>query len=154
MDTYGELDFDALIIFAQNYDELSKLSSILPYYDVDPKKIQYMGNFIWGKNLSLKEPGLQNGYFTSLNIENKKKFNDKYSKIFNSESHSLASLTYDLIGLISAIHSEEENFELEKLFINNGFIGISGRFVIEYSGKVLREPTIYRIRNQRFIALN
>ena len=38
LDTYGELDFEALLIFTQSFDELSNLSSILPYYDVDPKK--------------------------------------------------------------------------------------------------------------------
>ena len=113
-----------------------------------------MGNFIWGKNLSLKEPGLQNGYFTSLNIENKKKFNEEYLKIFKSESHSLASLTYDLVGLISTIHTDQYHFELEKLLTNNGFIGTSGRFVIKYSGEVSREPIIYRIKNEKFIKIN
>ncbi len=154
MDTYGELDFEALIIFTQNYEELSNLSSILPYYDVDPKKIQYMGNFIWGKKLSLKEPGLQNGYFTSLNIEHKKKFNEEYSIIFHSEPHSLASLTYDLVGLFSAIHTKENHFDIEKLFRINGFIGTSGQFVIEHSGKISREPNIYKIKNQKFILIN
>ena len=38
MDTYGELDFEAIIIFAQSFQEVSNFSSILPYYDVDPKK--------------------------------------------------------------------------------------------------------------------
>ena len=42
LDTYGELNFEALIIFAQNFQEVSNFSSILPYYDVDPKKVQYM----------------------------------------------------------------------------------------------------------------
>ena len=61
LDTYGELNFEALIIFAQNFQEVSNFSSILPYYDVDPKKVQYIGSSLWAKNLSLKEPGLDNG---------------------------------------------------------------------------------------------
>ncbi len=58
LDTYGELNFEALIIFAQTFQEVSNFSSILPYYDVDPKKVQYIGSSLWAKNLSLKEPGL------------------------------------------------------------------------------------------------
>ena len=108
MDTYGELDFEALLIFTQSFDELSNLSSILPYYDVDPKKIQYIGNSLWAQNLSLKEPGLDNSYFTSLNINNKKKFEEEYFNLFKSQPHSIATLVYDIVGLISKLHSEKD----------------------------------------------
>ena len=37
-DTYGELQFDSLYIAVENFQQLSLLSSTLPYYDVDPKK--------------------------------------------------------------------------------------------------------------------
>ena len=48
MDTYGELDFEALLIFTQSFEELSNLSSILPYYDVDQK------NGIWKLTMGTK----------------------------------------------------------------------------------------------------
>tara|TARA_Y100000816_G_C26095208_1_gene579434 strand:- start:133 stop:1431 length:1299 start_codon:yes stop_codon:yes gene_type:complete len=154
MDTYGDLDFDSLLIFTQNFEELSNLSSILPYYDVDPKKIQFMGNSLWARSLSLKEPGLDNGYFTSLNINNKKKFEEEYFKLFQSQPHSITSLTYDLVGLISKLHSEKKQFSIDMLFAEAGFVGINGWFKINKNGKVSRNPDIYKIKNQRFILLN
>ena len=154
MDTYGDLDFDSLLIFTQNFEELSNLSSILPYYDVDPKKIQFMGNSLWARSLSLKEPGLDNGYFTSLNINNKKKFEEEYFKVFKSQPHSIASLTYDIVGLISKLHSEKEQFTIDMLFAEAGFVGINGWFKINENGKVSRNPDIYKIKNQRFVLLN
>ena len=39
------------------------ISSILPYYDVDPKKIQYLGNSVWNKDSIVKEPGLNNSFY-------------------------------------------------------------------------------------------
>ena len=154
MDTYGDLDFEALIIFAQNFREVSSFSSILPYYDVDPKEIQYIGNSMWSKNQALKEPGLTNGYFTSLNMDNNKNFDTDYINIFNSKPHALATLTYDIVGLISRLHTVESKFTLNKLHNSHGFIGIDGWFKILPEGKVLRQPSIYKIKNQKFILLN
>ena len=154
IDTYGELDFNALLIFTESFDDLSNLSSILPYYDVDPKKVQYIGNSMWAKNLSLKEPGLENSYFTALDIKSRKQFEEVYLNIFRMKPHSLATLSYDLIGLLSRLHSEKNRFKIEKLYSDVGFIGIDGWFKIIENGKVLRDPNIYRIKNQNFIPLN
>tara|TARA_B100000401_G_scaffold186000_1_gene125059 strand:- start:2511 stop:3806 length:1296 start_codon:yes stop_codon:yes gene_type:complete len=151
MDTYGDLDFQAIMIFTQNYEELSNISSILPYYDVDPKKIQFMGNSVWSNNSSLKEPGLQNGFFTFTNMKNKRQFENEYIKVFNTNPHSLSSLTYDLVGLIGKLHNKNNLFEVEQLFNEFGFIGIDGWFQFQKSGKVLRKPDIYEIKNQKFI---
>jgi hypothetical protein len=154
LDTYGELNFEALIIFAQNFQEVSNFSSILPYYDVDPKKVQYIGSSLWAKNLSLKEPGLENGYFTSLDIDNQKKFENMYLEIFNSKPHPLATLSYDIVGLISNLHQDKNNFTIKKLHNSNGFIGMNGWFKMTSDGNVLRQPKIYKIKKQKFSLLN
>ncbi len=153
-DTYGELDFEALLIFTQSFEELSNLSSILPYYDVDPKKIQYMGNSLWAQNLSLKEPGLEHSYFTSFNINNKKEFEEEYVNLFKSQPHSISTLIYDIVGLIGKLHSEKNVFKVNRLYTNSGFIGINGWFKINKNGSVLRNPNVYQIKNQKFILLN
>tara|TARA_Y100000816_G_scaffold8033_1_gene5079 strand:- start:250 stop:1539 length:1290 start_codon:yes stop_codon:yes gene_type:complete len=154
LDTYGELNFEAIVIFARNFQEVSNFSSILPYYDVDPKKIQYMGNSIWSKNQALKEPGLANGYFTSLNINTRSKFESSYIEIFNTKPHALATLTYDIVGLISKLHLMESNFTIDMLHASQGFIGVNGWFKILPDGKVKRKPRIYKIKNQNFTLLN
>ena len=150
LDTYGELDFEAILLLTQNFNELSNLSSILPYYDVDPKKIQYMGNSLWSKDQALKEPGLENGYFTARNIDSRKIFENTYAQIFKDKPHSLATYTYDLIGLISKILSINNNFEIQLLYSDKGFIGTDGWFRIHENGKVSRKPNIYKIKNQKF----
>ena len=113
-----------------------------------------MGNSLWAQNLSLKEPGLDNSFFTSFNINNKKKFEEEYFNLFKSQPHSIATLVYDLVGLISKFHSKEKKFKIERLYTDSGFIGINGWFKINKSGKVLRNPNIYKIKNQKFILLN
>ena len=74
LDTFGDLPFDSLFIGVESFKQLSMISSILPYYDVDPKKIQYLGNSVWNKVSIIKEPGLNNSLFTSLDNESTSNF--------------------------------------------------------------------------------
>ncbi len=150
-DTYGELDFQGLIIITESFSDLSALSSILPYYDVDPKKIQFLGNSMWSNDLALKEPGLQNAYFTSLDIKNENFFKNEYISVFNKNPHHLSTLIYDLVGLLSKLHQEKKIVDSTSLSVNAGFLGLNGWFRFEDNGKVSRKPEIYQIKNERFI---
>ena len=154
LDTYGELDFEAIIIITEKFSDLSNLNSILPYYDVDPKNIQYMGTSVWAREIALKEPGLNKSYFSSLDILSRKKFEEDYSEIFNEKSHSISSLSYDLVGLLSSLNLNEPIFNSTILNNNSGFIGINGWFRFTKTGKVIRDPKIFQIRNQKFIPIN
>ena len=77
-----------------------------------------------------------------------------YISVFDSKPHALATLTYDIVGLISSLHSEEDSFTVDKLYNSQGFVGIDGWFKILPDGKVLRKPKIYRINNKNFNFLN
>ena len=153
-DTLGNPNFEAIAILTQNFNELSNFSTILPYYDVDPNEIQYIGNSVWYKEQAIKEPGLQNGYFTSLNIDTKKNFDEDYFYFFNKKPHPLASLSYDMIGLICKLHLENKNFKSDMLLTQAGFIGVNGLFKFEKNGKVSRKPKIYRIKKHGFKLIN
>ena len=48
--------FEALLIFTQSFEELSNLSSILPYYDVDPDVVQFVGTGVWDDPIFFSEP--------------------------------------------------------------------------------------------------
>lgn len=150
LDTFGELDFEAIIIITQNFTELSNLSSILPYYDVDPKKIKYMGTSQWNKQQALKEPGLNGGIFTAMDREKWDLFTVDYFRVFQQKPHILATLTYDLVGLINQLHSDNDIFHPNKLYYPSGFVGVSGWFKMNKDGDVLREPNIYKIKNEKF----
>ncbi len=154
LDTFGELDFEAIIIITQNFTELSNLSSILPYYDVDPKKIKYMGTSQWNKQQALKEPGLNGGIFTAMDREKWDLFAGDYFGVFQQKPHILATLTYDLVGMISKLHSDDNIFHPDKLYYPSGFVGVGGWFKMNKDGDVLREPNIYKIKNEKFYLIN
>ncbi len=153
-DTLGEVDFDAIMIIARSFNELTNFISILPYYDVDPKKVKFIGNSIWGKELILKEPSMKNSYFSSLDLNARKIFEEEYKKVYTNNPHSLAALAYDLIGLISSLNIEYKNITREILHSNLGYVGINGWFRFDESGKVERRPVIFHVGNDKFVIKN
>jgi len=153
-DTLGELDFEAIIIIARSFSELTNFISILPYYDVDPKKVKFIGNSIWGKELILKEPSMRNSYFSSLDLNARKKFREEYKKIYKDNPHSLAALAFDLVGLISSLNIEHNKITKEILHSNSGYIGINGWFRFDESGKVERRPIIFHVDSDKFVIKN
>ena len=153
-DTLGEVDFEAVIIIARSFSELTNFISILPYYDVDPKKVKFIGNSTWGKELILKEPSMKNSYFSSLDLNAREKFNDEYKKKYKNNPHSLAALAYDLVGLISSLNIENKIIKREILNSDLGYVGINGWFRFDESGKVERRPLIFHVGNDEFVIKN
>jgi len=153
-DTLGELDFEAILIIARSFSELKNFISILPYYDVDPKKIQFIGNSTWGRELILKEPSMKNSYFSSLNLNAQNIFKKEYKNMFKSSPHSLAILAYDLVGLISSLNIEHEKITKEILHSDLGYKGKNGWFRFDESGEVERRPLIIYVGSDKFIVKN
>jgi len=154
LDTYGDLPFDSLFIGVENFKQLSMISSILPYYDVDPKKIQYLGNSVWNKDSIIKEPGLNNSLFTSLNRESTAKFKLEYLELFNQKPHSIASLAYDAVGLVISLNENKKPINASSLTSKQGFVGINGTFKLYMNGNIERNPSIYRVKNEKVYEIN
>ena len=154
LDTFGDLPFDSLFIGVENFKQLSMISSILPYYDVDPKKIQYLGNSVWNKDSIIKEPGLNNSLFTSLNRESAENFKQEYLEMFNQKPHPIASLAYDAVGLVISLNENKKPLNASSLTSKNGFIGINGTFRFLLNGNIERKPSIYRVKNEKIYKVN
>ena len=152
-DTLGELEFNSLFIGSENVKHISMLASILPYYDVDPKKVLYIGNSLWTNNMALKEPALDKGIFPNLSEIKHGNFETEYLKTFSSLPHQIAYLSYDLIGLISNLQKNGKSINISNLTNNNGFIGTNGLFRFTKDGDIERSLSIFQINNQKLIEL-
>ncbi len=149
LDTFGDLPFDSLFIGVESFKQLSMISSILPYYDVDPKKIQYLGNSVWNKDSIIKEPGLNNSLFTSLDRESTANFKQEYLEIFNQKPHPIASLAYDAVGMVIGLNANKKPINVSSLTSKQGFRGINGKFKFYLNGNIERNPSIYRVKNEK-----
>ena len=154
LDTYGELNFDALLIIVNKFDELISFSSVLPYYDVDPKKIQYLGTSTWNKTAILKEPSLNGGIFTDIDQDSLEKFINHYEKYFKEKPHELAAFAFDIIGLIAKLQSKDGSLTKLKTIETVSYSGVTGKFRLLNSGRTSRTPEIYKIKNETIVKLN
>ena len=150
-DTLGELEFDSLFIGADNLKHISMLASILPYYDVDPKKVVYIGNSLWANNVALKEPSLEKGIFTSFTEKKFGNFELEYSEAFNAKPHQIAYIAFDLVGLISNLQRKNKKINISNITASNGFIGTKGLFRFRSDGSIQRSLSVFQIRNQNLI---
>ena len=154
LDTYGELNFDALLIIVNKFDELISFSSVLPYYDVDPKKIQYLGTSTWNKTAIVKEPSLKGGIFTDIDQDSLNKFIKHYEKYFKEKPHELAAFAFDIIGLIAKLQSKDGSLTKLKTIETVSYSGVTGKFRLLNSGRTSRTPEIYKIKNETIVKLN
>ena len=154
LDTYGELNFDALLIIVNKFDELISFSSVLPYYDVDPKKIQYLGTSTWNKTAILKEPSLNGGIFTDIDQDSLEKFINHYETYFKEKPHELAAFAFDIIGLIAKLQSKDGSLTKLKTIETVSYSGVTGKFRLLNSGRTSRTPEIYKIKNETIVKLN
>ena len=152
-DTYGDLQFDSLYIAVESFQQLSLLSSTLPYYDVDPKKIQYFGTSLWNKDAIIKEPGLNNSIFVSLEKDKAKIFNDLYQTLYNEVPHPIAIYGFDAVGIISSLNNQNLGIKKENILTEMGFSGLTGMFKFNEDGVVERKLALYRIKNEKIIKI-
>ena len=148
-DTLGNLSFNSIYIGAENIKHLSMLASILPYYDVDPKEVLYIGNSLWSHNIALKEPALEKAIFPNINQITYKNFVTEYKDNFATKPHRISSLAYDLIGLISTLQKNNKDISISNITNKNGFIGSNGLFRFNEDGNIERSLSIFEIKDQK-----
>ena len=148
-DTIGDLSFNSIYIGAENINHLSMLASILPYYDVDPKEVLYIGNSLWSHNIALKEPALEKGIFPDFSKINYTNYDKEYFKAFDQKPHKISSIAYDLIGLLSSLQTNNKDITIANIANNNGFLGTNGLFRFKEGGNIERSLSIYQIKDQQ-----
>ena len=124
------------------------LASILPYYDVDPKKVLYIGNSLWANNIALKEPALEKGIFASFSKKKYGNFELEYAEAFSTTPHQIAYLAFDLVGLISNLQKKNKKINISNITASNGFIGTNGLFKFKSDGSIQRSLSVFQIKNQ------
>ena len=148
VDTLGEVPYEIVLIVAESKFLLQALVPILPYYDIDPKKVKFVGTTLWDdKNLST-EPALHGGWFPALETNNKTiKFNDEFKKNFKIAPTYISRLAYDSFALASVLlkHIESSSFD-KSIKSENGFTGINGLFKFNNEGMASYSLAIKEIK--------
>ena len=147
-ETAGVLDFTHIIL--PDYSiRLLQIAPLLPFYDIDPQKVQFVGTGVWDNEAFFNEPSLQGSIFPGVPQDKRKQyFNDYYLKYKERPTRTI-TIPYDLIGILEYIVNSKLNLkEVHQLLDDKltSFDGIDGKFSFN-KNIISRELDILKISN-------
>ncbi len=135
LDTLGEIPFDALLL-PDGGDSLRLVVPLLPYYDIDPVKVRFLGTGLWDNPETLAEPTLAGGWYVGPPPQVRAGFVGRFEETYGYTPHRIATLAYDATALAAALARSPEGaaFAAAALGSQRGFLGAGGIFRFSADG--------------------
>ena len=145
-ETIGNVDFTHLIL--PDYSiRLLEIAPLLPFYDVDPVKVQFVGTGVWDDKLFFDEPSLQGAIFSGIEEGKREQFIEDYMDVYQTIPMRTATIPFDLMGIISYIIDNKLSVEGAYSLLNDRrikFDGVDGKFFFK-NNSIFRELDILQI---------
>ena len=133
---------------------LRSLAPLLPYYEVDPAEVQFVGTSRWADPDTVREPALNRGIFAGPDKETRALFLESYDRTYGETASTLASLAYDAVMFGAYVADGDPRFRYFRTETPEGFYGVDGLVRFDSSGRPERGLAVYQIRNGRFEILD
>ena len=144
----GRLDYDAVIL-PEGGSSLRSIASLLPYYDVDPNTIRFIGTYLWYEPGLGREPALVGGWYAGPPPAQKEAFRGRFASAYGREPPAIASIAYDAVALAAAL-AKKGDFSAEAIRSANGFAGIDGIFRFNRDGTADRGLAVIEVTSLGF----
>tara|TARA_Y100000741_G_C18243427_1_gene554535 strand:+ start:14 stop:1168 length:1155 start_codon:yes stop_codon:yes gene_type:complete len=148
-DTLGKIRYDSVVIC--DFDEnLISIATSLLYSDVSSKKIKFITLNQWFDPRLTREKSIHPLYFPSISRNKFNNFKDDFKNTYNEEPTHLSLISYDLIGLIYYLASQNDFLIDKKVFQKkNKFKGMIGTFEIN-KNKITHILNFYETTEEKF----
>jgi ABC-type branched-subunit amino acid transport system substrate-binding protein len=137
-------DYDALLIPEGGY-RLRTLAPLLPYNDIDPDTIKFLGTGLWDVPGLGTEPALAGGWYAAPAPQNRARFEQRYRELFHQAPPRLATLSYDATALVATL-AQRGDLSPAALVNPNGFSGLDGIFRLMPDGITQRGLAVLEVR--------
>ncbi len=145
-------DFDAVLL-PEGGTNLRGLAPLLPYFDVDPRQVKFLGTGLWDDPTLGREPSLVGGWFAAPPPQARTAFADRFQASFGRKPPRIASLGYDSVGLAAALSIQldsTDRFSEAALTNPNGFTGVDGIFRFLPDGSTERGLAVIEVTADGF----
>jgi ABC-type branched-subunit amino acid transport system substrate-binding protein len=132
-------DYDALFL-PEGDGRLKTLAPQLPYFDIDPEQVKFLGTGLWDEPGLGTEPALDGAWYAAPPSSLRANFEKRYQELYKVAPPRLATLGYDATALAAVLSRTPEgaNFSDAALTSPNGFSGVDGIFRLLPNGLVQR----------------
>lgn len=156
LETFGEVTFDAVLV-PEGGQLLRSLVPLLPFFEVDPANVRFLGTGLWDDRSLIHEPPLQGGWYAGVPVEASDAFQRRYRTLFGAEPPRIASLGYDAMSLVVTLARNEirdDRFTAAAIESQNGFAGVDGSFRFLANGIAERNLAVIEIGKAGFRTLS
>lgn len=149
------LDYEAVML-PEGGVKLLQVAPQLPFFDVDPEKVRFLGTGQWDSSVVFRETNLLGGMFAAPPPAARARFVQSYTEAFGEPPPRLATLGYDATALAAVLSREPggPDFSRAALTANNGFSGTDGIFRFLPDGTVQRSLAVLQIGRGRFTVVS
>ncbi|MBT5414687.1 MAG: penicillin-binding protein activator [Rhodospirillaceae bacterium] len=146
-DTYGELPFQAVML-PDGGASLLATAPLLPYFDIDPGVVRYLGTGQWDDPRIGLEPALIGGWFAAPDPQRRQAFEARFELLFGRRPVRLATLAYDAVALaaVMAGDGERPDFSRAALGAESGYAGLDGIFRFRPDGTAERGLAVLEVQ--------
>lgn len=148
-ETLGDVEFDAVLV-PETGEQVKALAPLLPYYEVDIRRVKVLGIDDWSSRSLRREPALKGAWYAGPPPDALDDFAGRYRRVYGADPHPLAALAYDAAALSAVLASHEGGpaFDAASLTASNGFAGSAGLFRLLPSGVSERRFAVMEVQPQ------
>jgi ABC-type branched-subunit amino acid transport system substrate-binding protein len=146
VETLGDIPYDA-VFMPEGGLALRNLAPLLPYFDIDPRRVKFIGTGLWDDPTLSQEPPLHGGWYAAAPNHNWSGFAARYEKTYEAAPPRLASMAYDAVSLAARLAAFATDAPFRKALLTdpNGFTGIDGIFRLKPGGLNERGLTVQEV---------
>jgi branched-chain amino acid transport system substrate-binding protein len=136
--------------------ELLTIAPLLPYFDIDPAVVRFLGTGQWDTPGLGREPALIGGWYAAPDPNARAQFEARYQAVYGAAPERLATLAYDATALAAVLAKRPggPDFRVEALTVPDGFTGLDGLFRFSPDGLVERRLAVLQVTRDAPLVIN
>ncbi len=129
-------------------ETLPTLAPLMPYFEIDPKKVKFIGTGLWDYANVGREKPLISGWFPAPDPNGWRNFTQKYANTYGKAPPRIASLSYDAVSLAVSLSTnpQGQRYTATQLTRDSGFAGIDGLFRLKADGTSERGLAVLEVK--------
>ncbi|NWH09170.1 MAG: penicillin-binding protein activator [Alphaproteobacteria bacterium] len=143
--------FDAVLL-PEGGQALRTLAPLLPFNNIDPRTVKFLGTGLWDDRSILSEPSIKGGWFAAPDPIVREGFAQRFKETYGYTPPRIASLAYDAISLVNtyAAGAPYQRYQTTTFLDPNGYQGIDGIFRFRPDGTIERGLAIIEVTETGF----
>ena len=142
-----------VLLLADSGDKLTALTSVLPYYDIDPANVRIIGPALWGSAQGRGDAALSGAWYAAPDPAARATFDQAYNAAHGTPAPGVADFAYDAAAMAKAL-AREGGFSTASLCRPEGFNGVDGILALQPDGTVRRGLAIFELQRGGPIAVD